>query len=110
MTLDKIIKQFEKIKYKKLDFRQRSDYFRLQNRIEWLLTLQFFLSLREKIKKEVQERYFETTDFEIVSYDEYGFIEYKGYHLYNEELQPLVDNYIKKVITEIESNTLKLEF
>lgn len=112
--LDKIIEKADKINYNKLKPYQRSQYFSLKNRIEWLLTLQFFLSLRQKIKKEVTENYSTKTsqqlvDTEFVIYDAYGFIDYKGYTLYNLALQPLIESYVWKQIFEIESNTLKLD-
>lgn len=111
--LDKIIKKVDKINYNKLKPYQRSEYFQLKNRIERLLTLQFFLSLRQKIKKEVTENYLNKTQEEIVNsiviYDEYGFIDYKRYTIYNLALQPLIESYVKQQIQEIENNTLKLE-
>ena len=111
--LDNIIKKVDKINYNKLKPYQRSQYFSLKNRIEWLLTLQFFLSLRQKIKKEVAENYLNKTTEEIVNsivvYDGYGSIDYKNIFIWQESLQPLIDEYVKQQIQKIESHTLKLE-
>ena len=112
--LEDIIKTVDKINYKKLKRYQRSEYLSLKNRIEWLLTLQFFLNfLREKIKKEVAENYLNKTTEEIVDsivvYDDYGFLDYKRHSIYNLTLQPLIESYVKQQVQKIENNTLKLE-
>lgn len=111
--LDNIIKKVDKINYNKLKGYQKSEYFNLKNRIEWLLTLQFFLSLRQKIKKEVTENYLNKTTEEIinlvVTYDGYGSIEYKGIYIWESDLQPLIEEYVKQQIQKIENHTLKLE-
>jgi hypothetical protein len=80
------------------------------DKLEYLITLSYFLSLRRKIKKEVQENY-NNLDYQynFISYDEYGFFELDCVNLEKRVLQPLIDKYIKKVVVEIESNSLKLE-
>ena len=111
--LDNIIKKVDKINYNKLKPYQRSQYFSLKNRIEWSLTLQFFLSLRQKIKKEVRDNYLNKTEEEIansiVVCDDYEFINYKTGYIFKTDLQPLINEYVKQQIQKIENYTLKLE-
>jgi hypothetical protein len=111
--LDKIIHKVAKINFKKLGYLQRQEYYNLENRIEWLLTLEFFLSLRKKIKKQVSENYInssiEQISNSIVTCNDYGFVEYKGEWLYTHILTALIEQYVKKQFKTIESNTLKLE-
>jgi hypothetical protein len=110
--LDNIIKKVDKINYSKLKGYQRTKYFQLINRIEWLLTLQFFLSLRQKIKTEVKENYQNKTAKEIaksiVVYDEYRSVEYKNNYIFDTQLQPLINDYVNKQIFEVEKHNLKL--
>lgn len=97
----------------KLSWIQKNDYFQLLDRIYYLYLLYYFLSLREKIKKEVQESYVNKSKEQIlesiVVYDDYGSIDFEGNSIWQEHLEPLIENYIQQQINKIENNTLKLE-
>lgn len=111
--LDKILNKFSKISWNKLSFQERWEYYETQARIENALTLQYFLYSREKIKKEIQNNYTTKTEEEIiesiVQYDAYNSVDYKGYTLWKENLNPLIQEYVKQQIKNIEKHTLKLE-
>jgi hypothetical protein len=111
--LDKILNKFSKISWNKLTFQQRWQYYEIQARIEWVLTLEYFLSLRGKIKKEIQNNYTTKTEEEItesiIEYDAYDSVDYKGFTLWKEALNPLIQEYVKQQIKNIEKHTLKLE-
>ena len=88
---------------------EREKRYRKLYRLEYLITLSYFLSLRQKIKTEVQQNYNNLNyTYNIIEYDEYGFFEIDCVNSHKLILQPLIDEYIKKVTTEIENNTLKL--
>jgi mannosyltransferase OCH1-like enzyme len=96
----------------KMSWLQKYKYFELGRRINYLYTLLFFLSLRQKIKKEVQENYVTKTKEQIlesiVEYDRHGIIEFEGQYIFKSDLEPLIESYIQKQIDKIESYTLKL--
>jgi hypothetical protein len=99
-------------KLSKMSWLQQRKYFELGSRIDYLYTLLFFLSLRQKIKKEVQENYVTKTKEQIlesiVEYDRYGTIEFEKEYIFKSDLEPLIESYIQKQIDKIESYTLKL--
>jgi hypothetical protein len=111
--LDKIRLKINKIKAKKLDYSQRQEYYNLESRIEWLLNLEFFLSLREKIKKQVSENYIDSSieqiSSSIITCNDYGFVDYKDEWLCINTLTELIEGYVKCQFKNIESNTLKIE-
>jgi hypothetical protein len=111
-TLEKAVDSLPK-NLAKLSWIQKNDYFQLQDRIYYLYLLFYFLSLREKIKKEVQESYVNKSKEQIlhsiVNYDDYGSIDFEGNSIWKEHLEPLIENYIQQQINKIENNTLKLE-
>ena len=111
-TLEKAVDSLPK-NLAKLSWIQKNDYFQLQDRIYYLYLLYYFLSLREKIKKEVQESYVNKSKEQIlhsiVKYDGYGSINFEGNNIWKEHLEPLIENYIQQQINKIENNTLKLE-
>ena len=97
----------------KLSWVQKNDYFQLGDRIDYLYLQFYFLSLREKIKKEVQNNYIFKTKEQIlesiVEYDSYESIDFENTFIWKKDLEPLIGNYIQQQINKIESNTLKLE-
>lgn len=99
-------------KLNKLTLSQKSDYFNLGDRIDYLYLQYYFLSLREKIKKEVRENYTFKSREEIlesiVQYGEYESIDFENSFIWKKDLEPLIENYIQQQINKIESNTLKL--
>jgi hypothetical protein len=111
-TLEKAVDSLPK-NLAKLSWIQKNDYLQLQDRIYYLYLLYYFLSLREKIKKEVQESYVNKSKEQIlesiVVYDDYGSIDFEGNSIWQEHLEPLIENYIQQQINKIENNTLKLE-
>jgi hypothetical protein len=111
-TLEKAVDSLPK-NLAKLSWIQKNDYLQLQDRIYYLYLLFYFLSLREKIKKEVQESYVNKSKEQIlhsiVKYDDYGSIDFEGNSIWQEHLEPLIENYIQQQINKIENNTLKLE-
>jgi hypothetical protein len=113
-NLDKIIDKVAKINYKKLKQSQIQDYCSLKNRLTCNLSMQYFLNvLREKIKKQVSENYTDSSTEQIsssiITYNDYGFVEYKGEWLYTHILKELIEEYVKQQFTKIENNNLKLE-
>jgi hypothetical protein len=112
IMLDNIIKKVDKINLKKLVGYQKTRYFQVKEKIEYLICLQFFLSLRQKIKKEVAENYQNKTAKEIaksiVVYDAYRSVEYKNNYIFDTQLQPLINDYVNKQIFEVEKHNLKL--
>lgn len=95
---------------KNLSWYERNKHYSEIERLEYLITVSFFLSLREKIKTEVQQNYNKLDyKYNTITYDDYNFFELDCVNLQESILQPLIDEYIKKVTTEIENNTLKLE-
>jgi hypothetical protein len=111
-TLEKAVDSLPK-NLAKLSWVQKCDYFNLKDRIYSLYLLFYFLSLREKIKKEVQESYINKSKEQIlhsiVKYDGYGSIDFENQFIWQENLEPLIENYIQQQINKIENNTLKLE-
>jgi len=112
-TLQKAVDYQSKQKLSKMSWIQKNNYFQLQDRIYYLYLLFYFLSLREKIKKEVRENYVTKTKEQIlhsiVKYDGYGSIDFEGNSIWQEHLEPLIEGYIQQQINKIENNTLKLE-
>lgn len=95
---------------KKSSWYQREKHYQKIDRVEYLITVSYFLYLRQKIKTEVQQNYNNLDyKFNIITYDDYGFYELDCVNLQQHILQPLIDEYIKRVTKEIESNSLKLE-
>jgi hypothetical protein len=96
----------------KLSWVQKNRYFSLNNRIDYLYLQFYFLSLREKIKKEVQNNYTFKTKQQIlesiVEYDSYESIDFENTFIWKRDLEPLIENYIQQQINKIESNTLEL--
>ena len=111
-TLQKAVDYQKKQTLSKMSWVQKSDYFELDNRINYLYLLYYFLSLREKIKKEVQESYVNKSKEQIlhsiVKYDDYGSIYFENQVIWQEDLEPLIKNCIQQQINKIENNTLKL--
>lgn len=111
---DKLITYWCKLIDIKLDknaiWTERNNHYHLIERVEYLITLSYFLSLREKIKKEIQSNYHNLDYIPIfVEYDEYGFFEIDCVNSHKLILQPLIEEYINKVKKEIENNNLTLE-
>lgn len=110
--MKKLFDYLEKIEQKiRVTKTSRNTLYQCKDRIEYLITLAYFLSLRKKIRKEVQENYVNIEQMNpIIQYDDYGFIEVENFDVYNLCLQPMIDEHIKKVVTEIENQTLELIF
>jgi hypothetical protein len=110
--LQKAVNFRSKQKLKKLTWVQKNDYFQLGNRIDYLYLQFYFLSLRQKIKKEVQNNYTFKTKQQIlesiVEYDGYGSLDFENTFIWKKDLEPLIENYIQQQINKIESNTLEL--
>lgn len=98
----------DKVHFMKLSPSERREFVLLEDRIESLFSLRFFLNLRPKIRKVVQLHYNSGIYPTVVEYDEYGFVEFEGVLVYSGDLEPLIREYIRKVEKEIESNNLKL--
>lgn len=107
-TLFNIKAEVDNVNLKKLNFQQRSEYFSLLNRIEYLFVLKFFISLRKGIRKHVYENYFSGVDYKI-NYCGYGLVEFENVNIHEADLNPLISDYIQKIISEIESKTLTLQ-
>jgi hypothetical protein len=111
-TIQKAVNFRSKQKLNKMSWVQKNNYFHLGNRIDYLYSLFYFLSLREKIKKEVQNNYtFKTKEQileSIVEYDNYDSIDFENTFIWKKDLEPLIENYIQQQINKIESNTLEL--
>jgi hypothetical protein len=110
--LQKAVNFRSKQKLNKMSWVQKSNYFSLNNRIDFLYLQFYFLSLREKIKKEVQNNYTFKTKQQIlesiVEYDGYDSIDFENTFIWKKDLEPLIENYIQQQINKIESNTLEL--
>lgn len=87
---------------------KRYDKQHLIDRIEWLLILQFFLFLRQKIKTEVQQNYL-TGVYNVIIYDQYDCIEYDYMYISKASLEPLINDYIKFCEKQITKDNYKLE-
>lgn len=107
-TLFNIEAEVSSINLRKLNSRQICEYYSVVSRIDRLFALKLFLSLRKEIGKHVYENYLGTVDFKI-NYCEYRIIEFESVSIHESDLNPLISEYVKKIIGEIESNTLKLE-
>lgn len=92
-------------KLRKMSWTQKQDYFDFDSRIYRLYLLLFYLSLRGKIKEQVQGN----EEIKIVEYDGYDTVDFQGQILHKQDLQPLIDGYIKYQTDLINNHTLKLD-
>lgn len=113
---DAITKQFKDVKkLKTMSYTDKRTYFDTANRLDYLVTLFYFLTLKPTIKKLVLENYLTLEPEQlitlIVSYENSLLDVEFGKHVvsvYDGDLNPLILQYIKDVVNEIESKTLTL--
>lgn len=93
----------------KLSSQEKQEYYIFESRMENLWALKLFLNLRREIKKHILENYstLEILEFK-PNYCDFGFAQLEGIDVSEHLLQPLIDEYVKKLIFEIESKTLDL--
>lgn len=98
---------------KKGNWFERQEYWDLGHRVDRLYAVAYFLQLREKIKKEVDDNYLikdrEQLSNSIVEYCDYGSIDFGYESVFDFDLQPMIEEYVNYLVDKIESHTLKLE-
>lgn len=117
-VIENIIKTHNKINLKKLTWSEKSDYFYNSDRINKIIAYHYFSSFRGVIDKKVSEMYLDSSIEDISNSIIFFDINcVNSFHIGRElcyvgdwEVLPLVTNYVKKKVVEIENKTLSLEF